>query len=249
MVFRVIARLDVKAPNLVKGIQFEGFRKVGSPVEFAKNYYTQGCDEISYQDVVASLYGRNSLVELVSETARDAFVPLSVGGGIRTVMDADLLIRHGADKVLVNTAATLNPSLIRALADRFGAQAIVVSIEAKKFGGEWLVMTDSAREHSGRRAVDWAIEAQANGAGEIFLSSVDREGTKRGFDLELIDRIRPCVQVPLIAHGGFGENDHAIAAHDSGADGVAIATAFHFGLTTVQSVKSALGNKGIEVRT
>jgi cyclase len=248
MVFRVIARLDVKAPFLVKGIQFEGFRKIGSPVDYAKLYYDQGCDEICYQDVVASLYGRNSLVGLVSATAKDSFVPLSVGGGIRSLEDAETLIRNGADKVLVNTAATLRPALLRELADHFGEQAVVLSVEAKRFSDGWLVMTDSGREHTGKPVSAWVKEAQDLGIGEVILSSIDRDGTKLGFDTDLLSHVRPLIDVPLIAHGGFGKLEDAVSAASLGVDGIAIASVLHQKICSVSDVKSALDEAGIEVR-
>lgn len=249
MVFRVIARLDIKAPFLVKGIQFEGFRKIGLPADFAGKYYEQNSDEISYQDVVASLYGRNSLVDLVSSTARRAFVPISVGGGIRSVDDAEELIRNGADKILVNTAATTRPKLLRELSDAFGEQAVVLSVEAKRFADNWMVMTDSGREHTGKSVSEWVKEAHDMGIGEVFLSSIDRDGTKAGFDIELLAKVREIAEVPLIAHGGFGCVEDAIAAHGTGVDGIAIATALHQNICNVMDVKSTLSLAGVEVKT
>ena len=177
---RLIARLDIKAPNLIKGVQFEGLRKLGDPNEFAKRYYDAGIDEIIYMDIVASLYQRNSLLDIVSRTCRDIFVPLTVGGGIRSLDDAKAVLRAGADKVAVNTAAIANPSLITDIARRFGSQCMVVSIEAKcRPGGGWEAFTDNGREHTGRDAVVWAKEAEQRGAGELLVTRAQRQALRR----------------------------------------------------------------------
>ena len=184
---RLIARLDIKGPNLIKGIHLEGLRVIGSPQEHALKYYLQGADELIYMDCVASLYGRNHLGEIISLAARDIFVPMTVGGGIRSVDDATQILRAGADKVAVNTAALTNPGLISAIAKRFGSQCMVLSVEAKQVGPErWEAYTDNGRERTGKDVVEWVREAVALGAGEILLTSVDREGTRKGFDIPLI---------------------------------------------------------------
>jgi cyclase len=248
MVFRIVARLDVKPPNLVKGVHLEGFRKVGDPANFAFNYFQQGVDEISYQDIVASLYGFNSISELISATASNVFLPLTVGGGIRSVADSRKLLQSGADKVCMNTATISNPKLIRQVADAFGQQAVVVGIEAKRSGTSWLAMTDNGREHTNMDAIDLASRLSDLGAGEIFLTSIDAEGTEKGFDLDLIESVRKVTPLSLIAHGGMGCLEDAVKAHESGADGIAIASVLHWGKLTVSEIKTYLTNKGISVR-
>lgn len=248
MAFRVIARLDVKPPHLVKGIHLEGLRKVGEPREFAKRYYAQGADEISYQDIVASLYGRNSIADLVASTSQQTFVPLTVGGGIRTTSDASRLLRNGADKVCVNTAAITDPTLIGAIANQHGSQAVVLGIEAKRHGGSWLAMTDCGREHTNRDVIQWAVEAERSGAGEILLTSIDQEGTMRGLDLDLIEAVRQRVSIPIVAHGGLREPLDAVRAANVGADAVAVAAALHRESTTIMEIKECLRLNGIEIR-
>ena len=179
---RIIARLDVKGPNLIKGIHLEGLRVIGAPNEYALDYYYQGADELIYMDVVASLYGRNHLGEIIKNAAKDIFIPMTVGGGIRTIENAREILRSGADKVAINTAAVANPTIITDVARQFGSQAMVLSIEAKKVeGSHWEVYTDNGRERTGLDVVDWAKLCVLNGAGEILLTSVDHEGTRKGF--------------------------------------------------------------------
>lgn len=249
MTFRVISRLDVKPPNLVKGIHLEGLRKLGDPALFATKYYQQGIDEISYQDIVASLYNRNSIKDLVSTTAESVFIPISVGGGIRSITDATELIRSGADKISINTAAIKNPQFLQELADVFGSQAIILGVEAKKAsGGDYLVMTDCGREHTGKSVQDWVQQASNYGVGEILLTSIDSEGTQKGFDLELLARVRALTDLPIIAHGGCGKlSDVSDVAH-AGGNGYAIATVFHYNKFTVTDVKNHLSTVGIPVR-
>ena len=249
MAFRVIARLDVKPPNLVKGIHMEGFRKIGDPGNFARVYYEQCADEINYHDIVASLYGRNNIGALVSSTAESVFVPITVGGGIRSVEDAADLVRLGADKISINTAAIRDPSLISRVAKMLGSQAVVIGVEAKRKDAQYLAMTDCGREKTGRKVLNWVVEAQALGAGEILLTSIDREGTKSGFDLELIRQVRAVCSIPIIAHGGAGQPIDAVRAHDAGADGIAVASILHSGQYQVEDFKIALATAGIEVRT
>lgn len=249
MVFRVIARLDVKPPNLVKGIHLEGLRKLGDPSSFADKYYSQGADEISYQDIVASLYGRNSIQELVSKTANHVFIPLSVGGGIRTAEDAVSLIRAGADKISINTAAIHNPALITQIGNVLGCQAVILGIEAKRTNGSnWTAMTDCGREHSGKDVLHWVQETVDLGVGEIILTSIDQEGTMLGFDLELIEAVRSVTQVPIIAHGGAGTPEDILLAQKAGANGVALASMLHFEKFTISQIKTYLNSVGIEVR-
>lgn len=247
---RVIARLDIKAPNLVKGVHLEGLRIMGSPKEFAQKYYDQGADEILYQDIVASLYGRNNILDLVSETVSDIFIPMTVGGGIRSIDDVRGILRGGADKVVVNTAATKRPELISELANTFGAQCTVVAIEVIRQGPDrYGVFTDNGREPTKLDAIEWAKICCDMGAGEILVTSVDREGTGKGFDIELLQRIRDVVNIPIIAHGGAGKPEDAVAAiKEGGADAVAIARILHHGNFTIGDVKTAMAENGIEVR-
>ena len=229
---RIIPRLDIKGPNVVKGVHLEGLRVLGRPELFARRYYAEGADELLYMDTVASLYGRNSLEDIVRRTAEEVFVPLTVGGGVRTVEDVRRLLRAGADKVAINTAAIRNPRLIAEAADAFGAQCIVLSIEASRNpDGRYECLTDNGRERTGREVLDWVEEAVRLGAGEVLLTSVDREGTGRGFDLELTQRIATAVGVPVIAAGGAGTVDHVRAAvADGRADAVCIASLLHYHL-------------------
>lgn len=248
MAFRIIARLDVKPPVLVKGIHFEGFRKIGDPREFALKYYAQGADEIAYQDVVASLYNKNSIVELVSQTAKNVFVPLSVGGGIRSVEDAKQLVRNGADKVIVNSGAVSNPTLIDEISLALGAQATTLAVEAKRTASNWFVMTNSGREHSGLLLTDWLSELKTRSLGEILISSIDFEGTKKGFDLDLISLVRESTNLPLIAHGGAGKLEDILNAHKAGADAVCLASLLHFDINTISQIKQYLYEHDVEVR-
>ncbi len=230
MLPRIIPRLDIKGPNLVKGIHFEGLRVLGKPWDFAFKYYKEGADELLYMDAVASLYERNSLLDIVHATAKKIFIPFTVGGGIRTIEDIKKLLRAGADKVAMNTAAIRNPHFIREAAGIFGSQCIVISIEAKMGpNGTYEAMTDYGRERSGKDALLWAKEATELGAGELLVTSVDREGTGIGFDLELIQKIAMSVSVPVIAAGGAGKAEHVLDALQRGrADAVAIASIFHY---------------------
>jgi cyclase len=249
MTFRIVARLDVKPPNLVKGIHLEGFRRIGNPSKFALQYYRSGADELSYQDVVASLYGRNSIQDLVAATAQEVFIPITVGGGIKSVEDADTLIRSGADKISLNTAAVRNPLLITSLEKVFGRQAIVLNVEAKEFAsGKYLVMTDSGREHSGIEVCDWVKEASGYGIGEILLTSVDSEGTRKGFDLNLLQNVREVTDLPIIMHGGAGELKDILLAAKNGADGVAVASILHFEVNNIIEIKQFLNDNQVEVR-
>jgi imidazole glycerol-phosphate synthase subunit HisF len=246
---RVIARLDIKAPNLVKGIHLEGLRVIGDPAEHAVRYYQQGADELVYIDIVASLYERNNLTDLVARTASEIFVPLTVGGGVRTLEDVNALLRAGADKVAINTAAVRRPALISEAARSFGSQCIVASIEAKQRpNGGWEAYTDNGREKTGLDAVEWARQLVDLGAGEVLLTSVDKEGTRKGFDLELVQTIGPTLDVPVIACGGAGSIDHVVQAVRAGADAIAVAGLFHYKTETIGSLKTGLAAAGIGVR-
>lgn len=247
---RVIPRLDIKGPNVVKGIHLEGLRVVGDPGELATRYYREGADELLYMDIVASLYGRNSLLEIVEKAAESIFIPMTVGGGVRTMEDIRAILRAGADKVAVNTAAVKTPSFITDAARRFGSQCVVVSIEAKHRGpGRWEALTDNGRETTGLDAVDWAHKAAELGAGEILVTSVDREGTGKGYDLELVSRLSGSLTVPVIACGGAGSPAHAAdAATTGGADAVALASLLHYKRGTIAAVKEELARRGLPVR-
>lgn len=248
MSFRIIARLDVKPPNLVKGVHLEGFRKIGDPADFASKYYQQGADEINYQDIIASLYERNNISELVSNTAKGVFIPISVGGGIRKVDDAKKLLRCGADKVCLNTAALKNPKIISEIAGVFGRQAVVLGVEAKKMNNSWIVMTDNGREHANKQVLDWVTEAVNYGVGEILLTSIDMEGTMKGFDLKLINEVTKIVECPVIAHGGAGTIEDIVMAAKNGASGVAVASMLHYKKFKIKEIKESLLNSGVSVR-
>ncbi len=247
---RLIARLDIKGENLIKGIHLEGLRVIGDPQMFARRYYEQGADEIIYIDVVASLYGRSKLTEIVRHTAQDVFVPLTVGGGVRSVEDVKDLLRAGADKVAINTAAVQRPQLISEVASRFGSQCMVISIEAKqRNSGRWEVYTDCGREQTGLDAVDWARQAAELGAGEVLLTSIDREGTRKGYDLDLTRAISDVVGIPVIASGGYGNDTHIVdAVRQGGADAVAIADALHYDRSTLLTIRTAARAAGIQMR-
>lgn len=227
---RIIPKLDIKGPNLVKGIHLEGLRVLGKPEDFARHYYEQGADELIYVDVVASLYNRNSLHDIVSRTAKEIFIPLTVAGGIRTIDDIRNTLRAGADKVALNTAVIKNPDLITQAARIFGSSTITVSIEAsRQSDGKYLAFTDNGREHTGVDAIDWAIRVEKLGAGEILLTSIDREGTGRGYDLDLLAQVTGAISLPVIACGGAGSPDDVIAAiRDGHADAVAMAAILHY---------------------
>jgi cyclase len=246
---RIIPRLDIKGPNLVKGIHLEGLRVMGDPAEHALRYYREGADELVYIDIVASLYERNNLIDVVERTASQIFVPLTVGGGIRRLDDINQLLRAGADKVAINTAAVRRPEIISEASRMFGAQCIVLSIEAKRRPqGGWEALTDNGREHTGLDAVEWAKRGIDLGAGELLVTSVDMEGTRKGMDLELICALGPSLGVPVIACGGPGNIEHVAKGFDSGADAVAIASLLHYKKESVGSLKAGLRQWGIEVR-
>jgi len=247
---RLIARLDVKAPNLIKGVHLEGLRVIGDPAAHAKRYYEDGIDEIIYMDVVASLYGRNLLADLVSTTGTNVFVPMTVGGGIRSEADAKELLRAGADKVAVNTAAVANPELITRISERFGSQAMVLSIEAKSAGfGRWEAYTDNGRERTGLDVVEWAVEGARRGAGEILLTSVDMEGTRKGFGVELVGAVLDAVDIPVIASGGMGSSDHLVdLVEATNVDAVAFADILHYERATVPEIRQAALSAGIRTR-
>ena len=247
---RLIPRLDIKGPNVIKGVRLEGLRVVGDPQEIATSYYEQGADEMIYIDVVASLYGRNYLTEVVRRTAKNIFVPLTVGGGIRSPDDAKTLLREGADKVAINTAAIKHPELIRDIAHKFGSQCVVLSVAAKKVSeGKWEALTDNGRERTGRDVIEWVCQAVELGAGQILATSVDQEGTGKGFDVELIREISNAVSVPVIASGGMGTLEHLLEVVKEGqADAVAMADILHYKRMTLPEIRNGALEAGIHVR-
>ena len=245
-IIRIIPRLDIKGPNLVKGIHLEGLRVLGRPEIFAKYYYENGADELFYQDVVASLYERNSLKEMITRTAQEIFIPLTIGGGLRSVEDIRDVLNAGADKVSLNTAVIKDPSLISKAADKFGSSTIVIAIEAIKSGdGRHFAFVDNGREPTGLEVCDWAQKAEKLGAGELFVTSVDQEGTGLGFDEDLIHKVSSVVNIPVIAHGGCGDPGHieSIVREDKngcvGADAVAISSILHYAAINELSEKKS----------
>ena len=252
---RVIPCLDVDGGRVVKGINFLDLRDAGDPVELARSYDAEGADELTFLDISASHEGRATTMEIVSRTAEEVFIPLTVGGGIRAVEDVDRLLRAGADKIAVNTAAVRRPELVAEIADRFGNQVLVLSVDARRVTADgpgtdsgWEVTTHGGRRSSGLDAVEWAARAARLGAGEILLNAMDADGTQDGFDLDLIAAVRREVTIPVIASGGAGALDHFAPAVDAGADAVLAATVFHFGTLRIGDVKSALDAAGHPVR-
>lgn len=247
---RLIARLDIKGPNLIKGVHLEGLRVVGDPQVFARRYYEAGIDELIYLDIVASLYARDNLIHIVRHTAREVFVPLTVGGGVRSAEDVKILLRAGADKVAINTAATKRPELIREVSERFGSQCMVLSIEARRDGpGRWEVMTENGREHTGLDMLEWAQRGVELGAGEILLTSIDQEGTRKGFDCELVRAVTGAVAIPVIASGGMGALNHLQQVIQRGqADAVAMAEVLHYNRISLAEIRLAARQAGAHVR-
>jgi imidazole glycerol-phosphate synthase subunit HisF len=247
---RVIPCLDVKDGRVVKGVQFVSLRDAGDPVEQARAYDAAGADELMFLDITASHEGRGALLDVIARTAEVCFMPLGVGGGIRTVEDARRILRAGADKVSVNTAAVETPDLITAAADAFGSQAVVVAIDAKRVAeGEWHVFTYGGRKDTGMAVADWAVDAVARGAGEILLTSMDRDGAKIGYDTALLKTVSAAVTVPVIASGGAGTTGHLIdGVREGGADAVLAASIFHFGEISIGEAKRAMADAGLPMR-
>ena len=247
---RLIARLDIKGPNLIKGIHLEGLRVIGDPQQHARRYYEEGADELLYMDTVASLYGRNNLTDIVRYTAENVFIPLTVGGGVRSLKDAEALLLSGADKIALNTAATQRPELITEISRHFGSQCVVLGIEAKRRGdGGWEAYTDNGREHTGLDVVDWAKRGQEQGAGEILLTSVDQEGTRKGFDLALCRSVCEAVSIPVIVSGGLGAPEHLVeVVRDGKADAVAVADALHYKRHSLPELRASAEAAAIPVR-
>ena len=250
---RVIPCLDVDQGRVVKGVHFKNLRDAGDPVELASAYYQQGADELTFLDVTASGSGRATMVGLVKSTADQIFIPLTVGGGVRTPLDVDTLLRSGADKVGINTAAIANPQVIGNIAQRFGRQVLVLSVDARRSNAQGItsgyeVTTMGGRQSTGIDAIDWVKQAQKLGAGEILLNSMDADGTRQGFDLEMIADVRKAVSLPLIASGGAGKAADFPPAVRAGADAVLAASVFHFGQVSIKDVKQALHTAGYPVR-
>lgn len=248
---RLIPCLDVDAGRVVKGTRFVGLRDAGDPAELAARYDREGADELVFLDVTASVEGRGAMLDVVARTADEVFIPLTVGGGIRSEDDVRALLRAGADKVSLNTAAVRDPSVLSRCADRFGTQCIVVSIDARRADGGWEVLVEGGRTRTGLDAVVWAEEAtQRRGAGEVLLTSIDRDGTGEGYDLELLRAVADAVSVPVVASGGAGRPEHFAEALTEGrADAVLAASRFHYGELTLGEVKVYLAEHGIPVRT
>ncbi|MEO8037211.1 MAG: imidazole glycerol phosphate synthase subunit HisF [Betaproteobacteria bacterium] len=250
---RIIPCLDVAAGRVVKGVNFVGLRDAGDPVEIAKRYDEQGADELTFLDITASSDGRDTIVQVVEAVAEQVFIPLTVGGGVRSVADIRKLLNAGADKVSMNTAAVQNPALVAEAAGRFGAQCIVVAIDARRVPGakspRWEVFTHGGREATGLDAIDWGRRMQAAGAGEILLTSMDRDGTKQGFDVELTRAFSDTLDIPVIASGGVGGLQHLVDGVTIGrADAVLAASIFHYGEYTVDEAKRYMAARNIEVR-
>ncbi|MEI6250938.1 MAG: imidazole glycerol phosphate synthase subunit HisF [Actinomycetes bacterium] len=248
---RIIPCLDVDNGRVVKGVNFENLRDAGDPVELASRYDIAGADELTFLDITASSGNRNTVLDIVRRTAETLFIPLTVGGGIRSVDDVDALLRAGADKISVNTAAIARPDLISEISRRFGNQVLVLSVDARRSSASasgFEVTTHGGRQSAGIDALDWVGEAVRLGVGEILLNSMDADGTKTGFDIEMISRVRERVSVPLIASGGAGVVEHFVEAARAGADALLAASIFHFGEYTVQQAKQFMAQQGIEVR-
>lgn len=247
---RIIPCLDVDGGRVVKGVNFKGLKDVGDPVELAERYGAGGADELTFLDIGASSGNRETLYDVVKKTAEQVFIPLTVGGGVRTVDDVDRLLRTGADKASINTAAIARPEVIGEIVDRFGSQVLVLSADVRRgdTASGYEVTTHGGKRGTGLDALEWVREAQERGVGEVLLNSMDADGTKEGFDLELIRDVRPHITVPLIASGGAGKLEHFAPAVRAGADAVLAASVFHYGTFTIAGVKEALRSEGIEVR-
>ena len=249
MKLRIVSRLDIKGPNLVKGLNLEGLRILGKPQQFAKAYYEEGIDELIYVDTVASLYGRNSLLDLIRLTAKEIFIPLTVGGGISSVENIRDLLKAGADKVSINTAGILNERLISDSSEKFGSQCIVAAVDAKKQNNSWTVFSHGGTKDTGINALNWIEKLQKLGAGEILLTSMDKDGTKTGFDLELLKKATNILDIPLIASGGVGNLKHfKDGITIGGANALLAASVFHFAEFSILEVKEYLKKENIEVR-
>lgn len=248
---RIIPCLDVDKGRVVKGTNFVDIKDAGDPVELAERYYLQGADELCYLDITASHEARKATYEIIEKTAKKIFIPLTVGGGVSSVADAARLLQAGADKVSINSSAVKNPGLIKELSSSFGAQCVVIAIDVKRTGATksgWEVFVKGGREATGLDAIEWALETTKNGAGEILLTSMDRDGTNSGYDLEITEKISDLVNVPVIASGGAGSLDDIIQAFKSGADAALLASLLHYGKLTIKDIKAAMKESQICVR-
>ena len=248
---RIVARLDIKKNKLIKGIHLEGLRVVGDPIDKALKYYNDGADELILVDAVASLYRRNSLIDVIKSICKDIFIPITIGGGIRSLENAQDLFDAGADKIAINTAAVSRPELISEISGKFGRQAVIASMQIKRSHEDpslWRVMTDNGRESSNLVLMDWLEKVQDLGAGEILLTSIDQEGTGAGFDLELLEKVANATSVPIQISGGFSISEHAELAFKSGAHATVIAQALHYEKTSIQRIKEDLCRSGFEIR-
>jgi cyclase len=245
---RLIARLDIKNEYVIKGIHLEGLRKIGNPLEMAKKYYAEGIDEIIFMDAVASLYGRNNLFSIIENAVKEVFIPITIGGGIRSLEDIDHALKSGADKIAINTAAIKSPELIKEASRVYGSQCIIGSIEAKRKENMYEAYIETGREETGIDAFEWAKQLVDLGAGEIFVTSIDREGTKKGFDIDLIKGVLDVVNIPVIACGGAGMLKHFTQATDLPVDALATASFLHYNHGKVSDIKDILLEKDIEIR-
>jgi cyclase len=246
---RLIARLDVKNEFVIKGIHLEGLRKIGDPLLLAKKYYEAGIDEIIFMDAVASLYGRNNLFHIIENSCKEVFIPITIGGGIRSIEDIDLALKSGADKITLNTQAIKNPNLIKEASRIYGSQCIVGSIEAKRKGNSWEAYIDNGREQTGIDVLEWASRLEDLGIGELCITSIDREGTKKGFDVELVQKICEQVNLPVIVSGGAGNPKHISELCTlNGVSAVAVASILHYNLSSIEQIKYTMQGDGLSVR-
>ena len=247
---RLVGRLDIKGPNLIKSVRFEGLRIIGLPKEYAIKYYLDGIDELLYMDTVATLYRRNNLLDFVKEIGKNVFIPMTVGGGIRSVEDVHKFLNAGADKIAINTAAVNRPEIIQEISKRFGRQCLVISIEAKRVNKDkWEIYTHNGREKTGVDVVDWAKKAVSLGAGEILLTSIDQDGTGKGFDLDLISNVKKNVSVPIIVSGGMGKAKDLInVVSFCDIESVALATVLHKNIFSIRDLKKILISQNFRVR-
>jgi cyclase len=238
---RLIARIDIKNEFVIKGIHLEGLRKIGNPIEIAKKYYEDGIDEIIFMDSVASLYGRNNLFHIIQEACKEIFIPITIGGGIRTINDIELALKSGADKIAINSQAIRTPEIVKDASRIYGSQCIIGSIEAKRKGNSWEAYIDNGREQTGIDVIDWAAQLEDLGIGELFITSIDMEGTKKGYDLELVDEISKKVNLPIIVSGGAGKISHIsdINKH-KGVSAFAVASLLHYKLATIDQLKNEI---------
>ena len=247
---RLIARLDIKNEYVIKGIHLEGLRKIGDPIVLAKKYYEQGIDEIVFIDAVASLYDRNNLFHIIERACKEVFIPITIGGGIRSIKDIENALKSGADKIAINTQAIRSPELIYEASRIYGSQCIVGSIEAKRINSKWMAYTENGREETGVDAVEWAVRLEELGAGELIVTSIDQEGVKKGFDIPLLQEISKRLSIPVIASGGAGNVVHISSVVDQTEVGaVAIASLLHYNITTVTDIKTELNSQNIQIRT